>query len=374
MFNRNATPFFKENDVVKTYPFDIFTYPYAADPADFDPKKCQELYDSHFATWVECDELGYDGFFFSEHHFTSYNVSPSPNLLVAALAKQTSRMRLGVMCNVVPFHNPLRLAEETAMLDYLTNGRLDVGLGRGADAYEFEKMGIPHEEARAMFEESLDLMHAAWEKPTFTHTGRYWNYQEASIWPRPMNPIRPWVTCVSPETVEFAGRQGYGMATAFLSSKAMGDYVKLYHETAAAAGKETGPAQTAIMRNVVIAGSQDEADEIAAPALAHLFNLFRKAAVFRDLDHVPKGYEFYSSFFRPFAASVSYEDLRDSGFAFIGTPEKVRDQVVADIETTGAGNVFLFASFGDLSADQIAHTYREYSRVVMPALRDLRMG
>jgi alkanesulfonate monooxygenase SsuD/methylene tetrahydromethanopterin reductase-like flavin-dependent oxidoreductase (luciferase family) len=138
--------------VVKTYPFELLTYPYGNDPTSFDPGRCAEIYDSHFNIWIECKDLGYDGVFFSEHHFTAYNPSPSPNLLVAALAKPTSRMRLGVMCNVLPFHNPLRLAEETAMLDYLTGGRLEVGFGRGADAYEFEKMGIPHEETRGMFE------------------------------------------------------------------------------------------------------------------------------------------------------------------------------------------------------------------------------
>lgn len=357
--------------MVKTYPFELLTYPHANDPAAFDPARCAEIYESHFNVWLEAEELGYDGVFFSEHHFTAYNVSPSPNLLVAALAKRTSRMRLGVMCNVLPFHNPVRLAEETAMLDYLTDGRLEVGLGRGADAYEFEKMGIPHEDTRGMFEESLELMKKAWENPVFSHQGKHWSYTDASIWPRPVNPPKPWITCISPETVEFAARSGYKMALAYLPSAAMANYVDLYRNTTADAGRDPATLETAILRSIVIAPTDSEADDIAAPALEHLFALFKKVAVFRDLNHVPKGYEFYSSFFRPFAANVSYEDLRDSGIALVGSPDTVRDRLAAQVQEIGTENVLMFSSFGDLDAKQISRTHQLYAEHVMPVLREL---
>ena len=358
--------------MVKTYPFELLTYPHGNDPAGFDAGKCAEVYDSHFQTWVECEDLGYDGVLFSEHHFTAYNLSPSPNLLVAALAQRTSRMRLGVMCNVLPFHNPVRLAEETAMLDYLTGGRLEVGFGRGADAYEFEKMGIPHEQTRGIFEESLQLMRKAWDNPVFSHHGQHFSYTDASIWPRPMNPVRPWITCISPETVEFAAREGYKIGLAYLPAAQMAEYVQLYRRTVAEVGGDPDTMQSGVLRSVVIAPTDAEADDIAAPALGHLFNLFKKVAVFRDLDHVPKGYEFYSSFFRPFAGTVSYEDLRDAGIVIVGSPETVRDRLVDQVETIGTENVIMFASFGDLQVEHIRQTYRLYAEHVMPVIRELR--
>jgi alkanesulfonate monooxygenase SsuD/methylene tetrahydromethanopterin reductase-like flavin-dependent oxidoreductase (luciferase family) len=359
--------------VIKTYSFELLTYPYDPDPSTFDRRKCAELYESHFDSWVECESLGYDGIFFSEHHFTAYNLSPSPNLLVAALARRTTRMRLGVMCNVLPFHNPLRLAEETAMLDYLTNGRLEVGLGRGADALEFEKMGVPHEETRAIFEESLELMKNAWTNPVFSHKGKYFSYENATLWPQPIKVPQPWITCISPETVAFGGRSGFKASFAFLPVPILADYVNSYWSAVEDAGRDPAGMETAVLRNVVIAPTDAEANEIAAPALTHLFDLFKKVAVFRDLDHVPQGYEFYSSFFRPFSGPVSYEDLRDSGIAVVGSPETVRDRIVDQVEQIGTENILLFASFGNLNADQIRRTHRLYAEHVMPVLRDMKV-
>lgn len=170
--------------MVKSWMFDIFNYPYSPDPDRFDPQKCQELYDWHMDLWVAAEDLGFDGVFFSEHHFTDYNVTPSPNLLVAALAARARRIRLGVMANILPFHNPRRLAEEAAMLDYLTGGRLEVGLGRGVDEQEFVRAGIDMSQTRQMFEEGVEFIHSAWRDPVFSHHGKFWDYENTSIWPR----------------------------------------------------------------------------------------------------------------------------------------------------------------------------------------------
>lgn len=174
----------KVRPMVKSWMFDIFNYPYSPDPDRFDPQKCQELYDWHMDLWVAAEDLGFDGVFFSEHHFTDYNVTPSPNLLVAALAARARRIRLGVMANILPFHNPRRLAEEAAMLDYLTGGRLEVGLGRGVDEQEFVRAGIDMSQTRQMFEEGVEFIHSAWRDPVFSHHGKFWDYENTSIWPR----------------------------------------------------------------------------------------------------------------------------------------------------------------------------------------------
>lgn len=115
----------------------------------------QALYDWKLESWVAAEGQGFDGVFFSEHHFTPYSISPSPNLLVATLAQRTSRMNIGVMANITAFHNPRRLAEEGAMLDHLTGGRLEIGMGRGVDEPEFLREGVRMEETRARFEESV---------------------------------------------------------------------------------------------------------------------------------------------------------------------------------------------------------------------------
>jgi alkanesulfonate monooxygenase SsuD/methylene tetrahydromethanopterin reductase-like flavin-dependent oxidoreductase (luciferase family) len=363
--------------MVKTWIFDIFNYPYSPDPADFDPQKCQELYDWHFESWIKADDQGFDGIFFSEHHFTAYNVSPSPNLLVATIARLTRNMRLGVMANIIPFHDPRRLAEEAAMLDYLTGGRLEVGMGRGVDEQEFLRQGVPMEETRPRFEEGMELIHTAWRNPTFTHHGKFWNYEDVSIWPRPLQQPNPpvWITALSPATVEWAGRKGYKMGHTFLSTPDTKDMFDRYRTSAAEAGNSTSPDQLAVMRNIFVADSDEEAREIAEPALDHLFALFKEHAIFDDLDNVPAGYEYYSSFFRPFTSGpISWEGLIQAGVVCVGSPETVRDQLVAQAEQLQCGNIIMWGSFGTLTREQTLRSYELYSRDVIPALKGLHLG
>src|SRR5205807_6436204 len=114
------------------------------------------------------------------------------------------------MANIVPFHQPLRLAEEIAMLDLLTHGRLECGLGRGVDEQEFLRMKMPYEDARPRFEEGLELMLKAWTQPEFSHAGRFYHVESASMYPRPIQQPHPpvWITSLSPRTIQWAGSQG----------------------------------------------------------------------------------------------------------------------------------------------------------------------
>ncbi|MGW3150302.1 LLM class flavin-dependent oxidoreductase [Streptomyces sp. NPDC001177] len=361
--------------MVKSWLFDIFNYPYDPRPEGLDPELVQKEYDWHLETWAGAEELGYDGVFFSEHHFTAYGMSPSPNLLVSALAQRTKTMRMGVMCNVTPFHNPRRLAEETAMLDYLTHGRLEVGLGRGADDLEFKKEGFPLEDTRDWFEESLELMHKAWEQPRFTHHGRFFDYDDTSIYPRPMNQPNVWITALSPATISWAATQGYRLAISFLPASGLAQMRSAYNEAAAAAGRSTSPDQVAVLRNVFVADTDEQAEELAEPALDHVFRLYKEAAVPQDVENMPKGYEAYSSFFRPFVTDggVTFKDLQAAGIVVVGSPETVRDQLVAQAEEIGCGHLINWFSFGQLTKEQTQRSVELYAQKVVPALRSLNV-
>ncbi|MDF3311852.1 LLM class flavin-dependent oxidoreductase [Rhodococcus sp. T2V] len=361
--------------MVKSWLFDIFNYPYDSAPEGLDPALVEDEFDWHLDAWVKAEELGYDGVLFSEHHFTAYNMSPSPNLLVAAVAQRTNTLRLGAMCNVTAFHNPRRLAEETAMLDYLTRGRLEVGLGRGADDHEFRKEGFPLEDTRPWFEESLELMHKAWEQPRFTHHGRFFHYDDVSIYPRPRRTPRIWVTALSPATIAWAGSKGYRLSLAFMPAKVMAQFRNIYNEAAADAGHSTAPEQIGVMRNIFVADSDEEARDLAEPALDHVFRLFKEAAVPDDLGHMAPGYEGYSSFFAPFAAEggVRFEDLQASGAVVVGSPSTVRDQLVAQVEEIGCGHLMNWFSFGQLTRDQTMRSMELYAKEIVPALRSLEV-
>src|SRR6187401_3231027 len=144
---------------IKVWSFDFFAVPGRAIPDFEDPSTVQATFDGNLDRLVRLEGDGFEGVFFSEHHFLN-SLSPTPNLLIAALAKMTTRMRLGVMGNVLAFHQPFRLAEELAMLDYLTDGRLEIGVASGVPP-EFLFVDMPPQEIRPRFAEMLDFLDLA---------------------------------------------------------------------------------------------------------------------------------------------------------------------------------------------------------------------
>lgn len=355
--------------------FDIFNYPFETDPERFDPKVLQDLYDWHVASWEVAEQAGFEGLFFSEHHFTPYSVSPSPNLLIAAASQTTSRMRLGVMGNIVPLHNPRRLAEEYAMLDYLTGGRLEIGVGRGVDEKEFGREGIPMAETRPRFEEGLRLIQSMLYNPVFTHAGTYANYEPTTMWPPPLDRDRRriWITALSPQTVNWCGTNGYNIATAFQPTAQLKAVNDTYKAAARAAGNPHGPDSTMILRNVFVAETDEEARRIAEPALNNMFGLYKEAVMFRDLDKIPEGYDsqFYQAFYSPFLGDgpVSWELLVELGIFVVGSPQTVRDSLIAQAQELGTSNILMWASFGSLTDEQTVSSYRLLGEHVIPALR-----
>ena len=132
------------------------------------------------------ETLGFGECWFAEHHFTDYSLLPSPNLMIASALQRTTRMRFGNYVNALPFHHPLRLAAEAAMLDNLAQGRFDFGVGKGVRPGEFAKLGISYnyEQAAAMTEEAIDILRKVWTQDTASHAGQFWSFPELSLRPR----------------------------------------------------------------------------------------------------------------------------------------------------------------------------------------------
>ena len=130
------------------------------------------------------ERLGFDEAWFAEHHHSDYGLIASPNLVIASLAHRTKHLRLGNLVNVLPLYDPMRLAEECGMLDILTGGRLNVGLGRGVPRDDL-KHGLDRDTAQARFEEGIEIMMRSWTEETFTYSGKAWNYVDIVCRPRP---------------------------------------------------------------------------------------------------------------------------------------------------------------------------------------------
>lgn len=171
-----------------------------------------QRYDETLLQIQHADSLGVDIAWLAElHFFPRFSIMPSPLLLASALAQRTRRIRLGIAVNLLPLHNPLRNAEDTATLDLLCNGRLEYGAGRGSIPLHFAGYNIPLEESRERFLEALDIVLLAWTSDTFSYEGKYYQYQDVQVVPKPLQqphpPVR--IACNSSESFQMAGERNW---------------------------------------------------------------------------------------------------------------------------------------------------------------------
>ena len=198
---------------MKLYNFDLLAYPHVPKDAPrtpvpsnfFDPFKGAANYAEHLEEMTYCEELGLDGVVFNEHHYSSYGTMPSPNLIAAALSQRTKRIKIGVLGNILPLRNhPVRVAEEYAMIDCLSNGRLIAGFVRGIPA-EYVWYGVNPEESRGRFQEAYDLIMTAWTNSVWSFEGEFYKLKDCAIWPRPLQQPHPpiWIAARSAESIEW---------------------------------------------------------------------------------------------------------------------------------------------------------------------------
>lgn len=211
---------------------------------------------------VEADALGYHSSFVVEHHFTGWTqVSATLNLLTW-LAARTKRIRVGTAVMVLPWHNPVLLAEQAATLDLLSGGRLDLGVGKGYRHNEFKGFCIPPEEAEARFDETLALMIRAWtETERFSHHGRYWHFDDIVVEPPPAQRPHPpiWMAAGSPESIRKVAARGFNLLLdQFASPEQIAERIAQYRAQVKAHGRHYDPLSVAVARDLYIARDEDD--------------------------------------------------------------------------------------------------------------------
>ncbi len=175
------------------------------------PGKPQErVYADALGQAAYAEELGFDAVWLAEHHFSEYGICPSMAVLAGALAQRTRRVRLGTAVTILPFNHPLRIAEEWAMVDLLSGGRVDFGVGRGYQPAEYAGFDLPMSESRERFDEALAIIKQAWTRERVSFEGKHYRVRDVEVLPKPVQkphpPIR--IACVSPDTFERVARQG----------------------------------------------------------------------------------------------------------------------------------------------------------------------
>jgi alkanesulfonate monooxygenase SsuD/methylene tetrahydromethanopterin reductase-like flavin-dependent oxidoreductase (luciferase family) len=223
----------------------------------------------HMALGDLAEPLGFDSLFALEHHFTGYAMSPAPTQLLAYYAGRTRRIHLGTAVIVLPWHDPVRVAEQIALLDIMCGGRCLFGFGRGAASVEYEGFRVPMEEARPRFVEAAQIVVKALTNDSFDYDGQFYRIPRTAIRPRPIShpERRFYASAVSPDSAEIMAKLGFGLLMVMQNEwpKAATDILR-YREIAESAGHMPRP--PIILTNVSCAESRDEADERAMRYLA----------------------------------------------------------------------------------------------------------
>ncbi len=180
------------------------------------------VYETALERFSIMDQTGYDAVWLAEHHFSSFSVCPSVHMMGTMAAARTKRLRIGTAVSLAPFYNPLRLAEEVALLDVLSGGRVNWGAGRGFERSEFAAFGIPGDESASRFHETVDIVLKAWTNQRLNYQGKYFQYDGVEVLPKPVQTPHPpvWMAASSTPAIEWAASQGHDILMDPHSSRA----------------------------------------------------------------------------------------------------------------------------------------------------------
>jgi alkanesulfonate monooxygenase SsuD/methylene tetrahydromethanopterin reductase-like flavin-dependent oxidoreductase (luciferase family) len=319
-----------------------------------EPHEVATLFARYLDLWVRDEALGFEGIFFSEHHF-GRSYSASPNLLIAAIASQTKTLRLGVMGVVLPYYHPARVVEEIGMLDHLTGGRLEIGTAIGVPQ-ELSRLNMTMAEARERNEEIVAVIDAALANRVVSHRGKYFSFSDLRLLPRPLQQPSPprWTTVVSAGSARRAARRRIKISTGFNSVQVIKGIFDAYREEADAAGFRAGPEHFALRRRVTVAPTSDQA-RIYARAVADRLKSFvsEDERVNTNIPDAP-------------APSGGFT-LSDDEF-ITGTPKEVAEHIIEQCRAVGAGH-FLTVLNWSAPIDEVVQAHELFGRETIPLLR-----
>jgi natural product biosynthesis luciferase-like monooxygenase protein len=318
---------------------------------------------------AESEAAGFDSLWANEHHFDPYGgIIPSPPTMLAALAQRTRRARLGTSIVVLPLHNPIEIAEQLAMVDLMSGGRVEFGIGRGFVEFDYDRLGVSREDSQARMREQLEVILKAWSGEPFTHRGRFYAYDNLEVWPRPEQRPHPpiWLSCArTPSSFAWAGEMGYGVLTvAYPSVQNLVANNKLYRDAWAKAGHPAGQWRLATHYHCVLGESKREAREIAREAWRRY-----NAATTHTLDRVRTG--------PPGGAGPRpiIEEMRDIDRmveelrVIAGTPDEAVTLLERAQDAMGFTQCDCTFFFGGITHDQAQRSFRLFTREVMPKLK-----
>jgi alkanesulfonate monooxygenase SsuD/methylene tetrahydromethanopterin reductase-like flavin-dependent oxidoreductase (luciferase family) len=346
----------------------------------FDPEKGHKLYNRYLDELEYGEALGFDGVSVNEHHQTAYGLMPSPIVTASALARRTSRVRIAILGSALPLReHPLTVAEEHAMIDVISGGRLVSGFVRGIGA-EYHTFGVNPTVSHERFHEAHDLIVRAWTEPgPFAFQGKHYNVQYVNLWPRPYQKPHPpiWIPSQgSKETIDWASHpdRRYPYLQTFSPVRVVERYLKQYRAAAKGYGYDAKDSQLGWAVPVYVSDTDEKARAEAKPH----FEAFRNVFVKMPLEMLlPPGYTSRESLKNVMKAKaqmfgdVTIDQAVELGLFVCGSAGTVRKAFESYWNDLRFGNLLVMCQFGTLPADLTRRNMELFAREVMPSLKAL---
>jgi len=319
---------------------------------------------------VYAEELGYDGIWANEHHFAPYGgLIPSPAVLLSALAQRTTRVRLGTSVVVLPLHQPLEVAEQLAMVDLLSDGRLELGVGRGFVPFDYERLGVTMEAGQERTRESLEIIERAFRGQPFEYAGTHYHVNRLEVWPRPERSLdgRVWIACTgSPDSFQWTGSMGYNLLTvsSLRPMEQLAELVRGYRNAWMAGGRASETFKYATHFQIVVDEDRARARETASRAIVNYFRLHGEALALSpaSANRGPSPVE-----------GFRIEQWIDEGRILCGTPDDVVTglrRAQTELGITGIDGTYIF---GGISFEVAERSLRLFAEEVIPRMRGAEM-
>jgi natural product biosynthesis luciferase-like monooxygenase protein len=322
---------------------------------------------------VYAEELGFDTAWLAELHFNPlFSIMPAPLILAAVLAQRTTRIRLGTAVLLLPLQHPLRIAEEAAVVDLLSQGRVELGVGRGMIAIHFQGFNVLREESRARFEEALTIIKQAWTQETCQFEGTYFHVPETAVVPKPVQkpypPLR--IAANSPETAVFAGEHGYPVfvASPINPGAKLPEQVALYRQAFRTAGNQGNREDVAIAFPIYVADSATQVRHEVEASFLNYFQAISHQARLGERDNSPT--YAYLREIRKRVDAITWEQIETT--ALYGSPATCIRKIEEAYAQCQMDQLICWFNPGGL----VPHRYvltsmRRFAEEVMPAVRTL---
>jgi alkanesulfonate monooxygenase SsuD/methylene tetrahydromethanopterin reductase-like flavin-dependent oxidoreductase (luciferase family) len=327
------------------------------DHLDDDGRDIAQQYEGRLRLAEACEEVGFYAYHVAEHHGTPHGNAPSPNLFLSAMSQRTRRLRFGPLVMLLNLYHPLRAFEEICMLDQMSGGRVELGIGRGAVPIELAFFGVSAEEAQQRYLEAGSVILSAMAGGRLNHQGRYFNISEVPISLTPVQRPHPplWYGTNRPETAALAAENGINIASYGTASSVRAVSDSFRARWVAKADHQSAMPFIGMTRHIVVAETDADARKMAAQAYARWFATLTH--LWRQNDIVP-----------PPTLPTTFEEAMEGGHCLAGSVSSVRDEVLRQIKASGINYLLCQVAFGDLTTDASCHSAAAIGKEIMPAV------